>query len=232
MSTMKKMMMSIMMRTMHKYTFAILVLGSLVLPLVSSAHETRMYEINGVPYEIVVGSLGEPVIVDDKTGVDVEIIRDGVPLQGAQESLQIEMSAGEAKKIVDLAPVYGIEGKYKSNFIATVPTTISYRLFGTLEETPVDVSFTCNPAGHPASEEETAEVEVSDNVTQTLKRGSFGCPQAKEAFGFPEAAPSALSLKESAAEIPETNGDMLPKAALVISVLAGAFAVAAYSKKR
>lgn len=221
------------MKTMNKFTFAVCALGLLVMPFVSSAHETRTYVINDVPYEIVMGSLGEPVIVDDKTGIDLEIVRNGAPLMGAQESLQVEMIAGEAKKTVGLSPVYGAEGKYKSNFIATVPTTLTYRLFGTLEETPVDISFMCNPAGHPASAEETAEVEISDNVTQTLKRGSFGCPQAKEAFGFPEAAPSALSLQESVAEVPEeSKNDTLPMVALLVSVLGGALAVAAYTKKK
>lgn len=174
-----------------------------LLPASVFAHETRMYEINGVSYEMVVGSLNEPVIVDDKTGVSVEIIRDGVPFIGAAEDIQVEMIAGDTKKTVNLSPVYGAEGQYKSNFIATVPTTLTYRVFGALEDTPFDFSYTCNQAGHPQGEEDTQRKDISDNVVQTLKRGAFGCPQPKESFGFPEEAPSVLASLKSIEKLNE-----------------------------
>jgi hypothetical protein len=159
-----------------------------------SAHEVRTYEINSVPYEFVVGSLGEPVIVDDKSGVDFELVRDGKPVVGAQSSLQVELSAGDKKKIESFSPVYGVEGRYKTTFIPTVATTLHYRIFGTLEGTPIDLSFTCNPAGHPQSEENKERVDVAPGVVQTGKSGAFGCPQAKEAFGFPEPATESVSV--------------------------------------
>lgn len=215
---------------MNKLFFAaaLLILGSA--PFLASAHETRMFEINGVPYEMVVGSLNEPVIVDDKTGVSVEIARKGEFLEGAQEALQVEMIAGDVSKVVNLSPVHGAAGQYKSNFIATVPTTLTYRVFGTLEETPFDVSFTCNPAGHPQSEEQTDRVAISDGVVQTLKRGAFGCPQDKEAFGFPEAVKSSFALQESLVADADTEEEKDTKpyaialAALLVSLGAGAYA--------
>ncbi len=203
----------------------------------ASAHETRMYDINGVEYEFVVGSLNEPVIVDDKTGVSVEIVRDGAFLVGAQDMLQVEMIAGDKSKVVSLSPVYGYEGQYKSNFIATVPTTLTYRVFGTLENTPVDLSFTCNPAGHPQSEEDTSRTEISDNVFQTLKRGSFGCPQPKEAYGFPEETPSSFEIQQAVAQTAqdqsETKTDEFPftTLAVLLSVLACTISVFTLRKK-
>lgn len=215
--------------TMNKNkAIALTALVVLIAPTLASAHETRMYEINGVSYEIVMGSLGEPVLVDDKTGVELEIVREGEMLAGAQESLQVELIAGDTSKVVSLSPVYGSEGKYKSNFIATVPTTITYRLFGTLEDTPIDLSFTCNPAGHPQSEEDTKRTNVADGVIQTLKRGAFGCPQDKTSFGFPEAVESNFVLQRSlteAAAQPEEK-DVAPYgiaiAALLVSLIATA----------
>jgi hypothetical protein len=207
----------------------------LALPSLVFAHETRQYEIGGVPYEIVVGSLGEPVIVDDKTGVDLEIVRNGTLLGGAQESLQVELLAGDASRVVNLSPVYGAVGRYKSNFIATVPTTITYRLFGELEGMPIDLSFSCNPAGHPQVEEDTREVEISEGVVQTLKRGAFGCPQEKEAFGFPEIAPSLYTLEQKVSSVGDKqekrSTDPVALAALMVAVLAGGFAFRAHSKK-
>lgn len=192
------------MTTMRKVITKGLLLSLLLLPAVSLAHETRMYEINGVPYEIVVGSLNEPVVVDDKTGVSIEIVRNGAFLAGAQESLQVEMIAGDAKKVVNLSPVYGAEGQYKSNFIATVPTTLTYRFFGTLEGSPVDLSFSCNPAGHPQAEEDVTRSEVSEGVIQTLKRGAFGCPLPKDELGFPETVDSSFALAQEVETLQES----------------------------
>jgi hypothetical protein len=230
----------IMMRIMNKLIFSVLLMA-LVFPSISFAHETRMFEINGVEYEMVVGSLNEPVIVDDKTGVTVEIVRDGAFLVGAQDSLQVEMISGDKKKVVNLSPVYGYEGQYKSNFIATVPTTLTYRVFGTLEDVPVDISFTCNPAGHPQSEEDTSRTEISDKVFQTLKRGTFGCPQPKEEFGFPEPAPSSFEMDKSVNEIQtavpseqsqSNTASSISVIALVLSLLACCALFFVYTKKK
>jgi hypothetical protein len=174
---------------------ASLLLFAFLVPLAVFAHETHIYEINGVEYEIVIGSLGEPVIVDDKTGFSLEIVRGGQLLVGAQDMLQLELLAGERSLTQELSPVHGAEGMYKTNFIATVPTTIQYRLFGELEGVPFDQTYTCNPAGHPQSEENTERIDISEGVIQTLSRGNFGCPQPKEEFGFPEPAASAVSLE-------------------------------------
>lgn len=176
-------------------------LSMLIVPLSLFAHETHIYEIGGVEYEIVVGSRGEPVIVDDKTGLDLEIVRDGELFLGAQDALKVEMIAGEKTRIDAIEPVFGSEGKYKTNFIATVPTTIQYRLFGELEGVSFDQTYTCNPVGHPASTEDTTHIEVSEGVVQTLSRGNFGCPQPKEEFGFPELALSGNSISKAVAEI-------------------------------
>jgi hypothetical protein len=217
---------------MNKITRTFALFALVFLPLTSFAHESRIYEINGIVYEIVMGSLGEPIIVDDKTGVDLEIIRNGVPLLGAQEDLQVEMIAGNAKKTVSLSPVWGAEGRYKSNFIVTVPTTLTYRLFGTLENTEIDLSFTCNPAGHPQSEEDTTRQEISNAVVQRHKEGTFGCPQAKESFGFPEPVKSEVAFQNEVAEsntieVKETSDAAKPiaVAALIASLLALGFSL-------
>jgi hypothetical protein len=211
----------------------------LLFPVLALAHETRMYEIGGVPYEMVVGSLGEPVIVDDKTGVSVELVRDGVPVVGAQETLQVELIAGDKKRTTNLSPVHGAEGQYRSNFIATVPTTITYRVFGTLEDTPVDLSFTCNPAGHPQSEEDTSRTVISDGVVQTLKRGAFGCPQEKEAFGFPEEVKSEFNMQQAVAaaaneaSLPQSDSSSnIALIAVILSILACALAFRANTRSK
>ncbi len=194
-----------------------------------SAHEEHAYEIKGVPYEIIVGSLGEPVIVDDKTGVDLEIVRKGTPLVGANNTLQVELIAGDTKRTLSLNPVWGSEGRYKANFITTVATTISYRFFGTLEGVPIDLTYTCNPAGHPQSEENKERVTISPDVVQTLKSGAFGCPQSKAAFGFPEPASEihllAQDVKAQSAEVPVNTAPAADESSSLITTLLGFLSV-------
>ena len=176
---------------MHKKIsvfFVFLFVGFFVLPAAASAHENHVYRIGGADYQFTIGSLGEPVVIDDKTGVDFRLRRidTDTPVEGADQTIHVEVSAGNVKKTMTLSPVFGEPGAYKTTFYPTVQTTLTYRFFGSLNNTPIDLSFTCNPAGHPQAAEDTRVVEISDGVTRMLKRGAFGCPVAKADLGFPE----------------------------------------------
>ncbi len=218
------------------------VLSLLILPSSLSAHETRIYEIGGVEYEMVVGSRNEPVIVDDKTGVSLEIAREGKLFEGAQSTLQVEIRAGDTARTMSIEPIYGTPGTYRATYIATVPTTLIYRVFGTLEGVAFEDTFTCNPVGHVQSEEVTEPVTVTEGVTQTLKKGNFSCPEPKEKYGFPEPAPSSFTLQT---DINDTNnvdanqtsseekGDSsLSLIALVLALLSVGLSIIAVVKSR
>lgn len=166
-----------------------------LLPASALAHETQIFRIGGEEFRIVVGSQNEPAYVDDKSGVELMISHpkadgtEGEPVTGLETTLKVEVSAGARKKVFDLKPAYGEPGTYGAVFFPTVETTYAYRLFGTINATNVDLTFTCNPAGHPATAEDKTETTISEGVVRTLKRGAFGCPLGKVAAGFPE--PSA-----------------------------------------
>ena len=63
-------------------------------------------------------------------------------------------------------------------------TTYTYRLFGTINGAPFDVTFACNPGGHVAGEDRTV-VRVSGDGTRTGVAGSFGCPRSRSEAEFP-----------------------------------------------
>lgn len=169
------------------------------------AHERQVFEIGDKTYLFVIGSLNEPVFVDDKTGVDLRVkladpanpgdssSPNAEPVAGLETSLKVELIAGDKKKTMALAPAYKDPGAYKAEFYPTLATTFTYRVFGMINEVSVDLMFSCNPTGHPATADDTSRVEVSEGVTRILKAGSFGCPKPKAEYGFPE--PSA-SLQE------------------------------------
>lgn len=210
-------------KTISGTTIAFLTL----LPWVTFAHEHQMFEINGDIYEFVIGSLGEPIVVDDKTGVDLRIAKKegrnketSVPISGLQESLKVELIAADKKKVLEFSPVYDTPGAYKASFFPTVATTLSYRVFGELEGTPIDLTFTCNPAGHAPEAENTSRVQISDSVVRTLKSGSFGCPAEKAVMGFPEVSASIMALKERDEKYDVSS---LGAGALAVSALVVAF---------
>lgn len=206
------------------------------LPLVASAHEHDVFLINGSEYTFVVGSLNEPLVVDDKTGLDLTITKGGghatmsadgdmdgapaasTPVTGLESTLKVELIAGDAKKTLEISPMYGKPGSYTAPFYPTVATTFSYRLFGTIDETPVDLTFTCVPEGTPKAADDTASVKLSDAVTRTLHAGAFTCPMEKENLGFPEQSASIKSLTE--AKGTATTGFAVGLAGLALAAVA------------
>ncbi len=166
-------------------------------PQSASAHENHIYKIGDQFYRFTVGSLNEPITVDDTTGVDLHVNRSvgpqedtktETPIEGLDQNLKVELSAGDKKKTLDLRPTFRDPGKYTAKFYPTIQTTYIYRFFGTLNNVPVDLSFSCHPVGHPQIKDDKSEVKISDNITRTLKRGAFDCPTAKAGLGFPEPA--------------------------------------------
>ncbi len=190
----------------NKTLTTLIVLSLITVPFTAGAHQRELYNIGGTDYLMVVGSLGEPLIVDDKTGLDLRVVfadpvdptnasASGVkPAVGLEKSLKLEIIAGDKKKVQDISTVYGTLGSYKTVFFPTVQTTLTYRIFGTINEKPIDLSFTCNPAGHVAAPEDKTEVSAGDGVVRKFKAGQFGCPQAKSEFGFPEAAMTSYEI--------------------------------------
>jgi hypothetical protein len=165
------------------------------------AHENHTYRIGDKTYQFTVGSLNEAVAVDDKSGLDLRVASvvkpgaEGTPVSGLDQTLKVELGAGGKKKVFNIQPSFGQPGSYRTAFYPTVQTTLTYRIFGTVDAVPIDLTFTCNPAGHPRSPDDNSEVKISDQVTRLAKRGTFGCPVAKADMGFPESSGSSYDLQ-------------------------------------
>lgn len=185
-----------------------------LLPLSALAHEHRVFTIGDHKYAISIGSINEPVRVDDKSGVEIavedlsipQIIQQlpledgddeppGSPVGGLESTLKVEVIAGDKKKVFDLVPVWSEIGSYRAVFFPTVQTSYTYRLFGTINNVAVDLSFPCAPAGHAKAAEDTTSVQLSPGVTQTLKSGAFGCPGPKADVQFPETSATTVELQ-------------------------------------
>jgi len=188
-------------------------------------------------YQIVIGSLNEPLVVDDKTGIDLTVTKcatsacaptmgddgdmdgpAGAPVTGLDGTLKVTLKAGGQVKTMALIPQYGEDGKYTAPFYPTVATTLSYELTGTIADTPVDLTFACIPEGTPKAALDTTAVTLSDTVTQMSVSGGFGCPLEKADYGFPEPSASIVSLEGAG-----SNGQWalgLAALALVVGIFA------------
>jgi len=102
------------------------------------AHQRQLYTIGDQDYLIVIGSLNEPIFVDDKSGVDLRVLRadpnnpmnssaeGAVPVEALEETVQVEIAAGNNTKVLQLEPAFGEPGAYEAPFYPTVATTLTY----------------------------------------------------------------------------------------------------------
>lgn len=175
-----------------------------------SAHEHDVYRIGSNYYVVTVGSLNEPFLVDNPSGVDLRVEQlagppatnpkgapKGSPVSRLEQTLKVELSAGDKKETLALEPADGAPGSYSAKFIPTVQTTYSYRLFGTIANNPVDLTFSCEPGEVSEDAQDNSTVKVSETVARITKTGGFGCPEARGPTGFPEPAHSTYELNQN-----------------------------------
>jgi hypothetical protein len=178
---------------------------------IAMAHEHDTFKIGDKYYVLTVGSLNEPFVVDSMSGVDFRVSRiagpggkgasvesvKGTPVTGLDQTLKVELSAGNKKETLAFDPSDDAPGAYTAAFIPTVQTTYSYRIFGTIESKPVDLMFACVPGEVSEKAEDNAQVKVSDTVMRVDKVGAFSCPAARNVAGFPEPALSSYELSQN-----------------------------------
>ena len=176
---------------------AVLFLVAAIVPQTASAHERQVFRIGDRAYIFVVGFLNEPVFAGDKSGLGLRIqladpkapltfaSSNVKPVEKLETSLKVEVSSGNRKKVFPLETVFREPGAYRAHFYPTAAATYSFRVFGEMNATPVELTFTCAAAGHPPAGEDRSEVKVSDRVTRIFRTGAFACPLAKESVELP-----------------------------------------------
>lgn len=175
-------------------------MGSIILaPMIqtSFAHQRALFNIGGKDYLFVIGTTNEPINVDDKAAVDFRGIwpdptnptdskANGTrPIVGLENMLKVEISAGNKNMTSDLEPAFGKIGSYESKtFYPTIATTYNYRIFGDINGTNFDVTFSCTPGGGESVKPDNSTIQISKGVERKALLGGFGCPEDR--IGFPE----------------------------------------------
>ncbi len=106
-----------------------------------SAHEGR--EVGDGKYEIVFGWRVEPAYTNLLNGPELEINTVGTdeqPVEGLDETLQLEVSYGGKSKMLKLR-ASDVAGNYTSDLIPTQPGDYSFHLTGKIGDASIDETF-------------------------------------------------------------------------------------------
>lgn len=163
-----------------------------------SAHAHQDFKIGDKTYSFTIGSLNEPVVVGDKSGIDLRVKelrnRSGnlseIPIEGLEKTLKMEVITGSERQEWSIQAAYGSPGSYKNTIYFNEAVPIAYRVFGSIVNIPFDVTFECDMEGAGHGSSDNTPVRVSDQVTRISKASSFGCPKEQSGFSFPGARAS------------------------------------------
>jgi hypothetical protein len=98
-------------------------------------------------YELQIGFLNEPIYQGVPNGLDLTVTntKTNEKINGLENSLQVEIIHGAAKKTLKLASQEGVDGSYTADVIPTQTGDYTWHIFGKINNTPVDVSMTSAP---------------------------------------------------------------------------------------
>jgi hypothetical protein len=186
-----------------------------------SAHQKQLFSAGGKDYLLVVGNANEPVFLDDKSGVEMFAYiplnktdptntdpNSTKPIQGLDQTLKVEVSAGGKTKVLDFDPQENDPGHYIATFFPTVQTTYNYRVFGNISDnTPISLTWTCSPVS-------VSEDTVISNSTQKLTNGvllksvvgGFPCPEPRTDKSFPETYPPFAEMNSKITDLQKEIG--------------------------
>jgi len=163
----------------------------------SFAHQIALYSVNGKDYLMEVEWANEPASIDDKTNVILTVVSPDAadptnpeangtqPITGLEDSLKIDIQAGNKSLTSDLEPAFGELGVYESKtFYPTIPTTFSFRVYGDINGTSFDNTFGCNPLLGEDVPPDNSTVKISSGIERKVLIGGLECPEDRT--GFPE----------------------------------------------
>jgi len=117
------------------------VLSALIGVGVASAHEQR----DVGDYTLTVGFLEEPVYSGQKSGLDLRVARGEEPVEGLEQTLTAEVSFADQTRDLEISPVFGEAGAYRSVFFPTAAGPYTFHISGEIDGQAVDESFSSGP---------------------------------------------------------------------------------------
>lgn len=133
------------------------------------------------PYTMVVGFIGEPVFVGQKSGLELFVGRGegeaGEPVEGLETTLHATVVQGDDRRELTLGPRFDAPGWYESVFLPTRAGAYAFHITGTVEGMEVDETFTSSPDGFGEVEEVSSaqfpvQLPAAADVGDEARRGA------------------------------------------------------------
>lgn len=166
---------------------------ALVLPGRASAHERRTV----AGYEFVIGFFVEPALEGEKNGLDLRISRDAKPVEGAEKTLQFEVThvQSNASKTFPVRAVFGTPGRYTADFVPTLPGQYRFKISGNIAGTPINETFESGPGTFsniepvkdlmfPVAASQPREIEGALRGAGDDARAALAAAQSARMFGI------------------------------------------------
>jgi hypothetical protein len=98
-------------------------------------------------YDLVIGFHNEPAISGLPNALDLFVTnqKTGEKVNGLEQTLKAEIIFGSSKKELPIEPQEDQDGAYTAYLIPTQTGDYTWHIFGTINDTPVDVSMTSSP---------------------------------------------------------------------------------------
>jgi hypothetical protein len=124
-------------------------------------------------YELVIGFHNEPAYQGEPNGLDLFVTNmiTNEPVNGLEETLQVEIIYGASKQELSIRAQFGQDGAYTADVLPTEAGDYTWHIWGDIEGTPIDVSMTSSP-------------------------DTFGSVEPKGEFAFPAAEPTLQELRD------------------------------------
>lgn len=146
--------------------------SAILMTATALAHEHR--EVG--EYELTVGFLNEPAIVEEPNGLSLKVVRghgdNGEPVEGLAGSLRAEIIYGDERLPLEIRPAFGSPGSYTADVIPTEVGAYTFHIFGSIEDMEIDESFTGGP-------DTFSEVASRQSLTFPNQVGPVGDVQTK-----------------------------------------------------
>ncbi len=157
---------------------ALALIAFLSLSAPALAHERRQVG----PYTFVVGFLNEPAYTGQPNAVDLRVSDTAAnrPVEGLQDTLQVEISAAGQTKSYRLRARFGQPGAYAADFVPTRTSTYVFRFFGKIADRSIDERFESGPGRFEEPESITdAQFPPGDDVSRRLADIQSAVDQAR-----------------------------------------------------
>jgi hypothetical protein len=135
------------------------------------------------PLTVVIGWASEPAYSGSLNAVLVSLSDRGGPLKKVDGSLSVEVSFGTERTMLALEPVPNRAHEFQAALVPTRAGTYTFRVTGTINKQPIDVSSTCSDSTfHCVTDAAAIQFPVKDpTVGQLADRVDRALPRAADA---------------------------------------------------